>query len=291
MQKNQISNQTPNTPNSHTNEWRLSKYLSIFAQISRREAEKEIMSGGVVINNEKPKNAAVLVQKTDIVMFKNRRIMPSKQILEKSQEVECFAIYKPAGIIVTRNDEQKRAIVYSLLPKEMQNFHYIGRLDFNSEGLLLFTNNPKFARDVENPNNKIPRVYHVKVHGVLDEKKLHRMQKGVMIEGQSYRPDTIQILPRTKETSTNTWLEITLTTGKNREIRKLCEFFNLQVVKLVRFSYGHFSTKDFSKIGVHKLHERDIKKFTRFFQKPTTNPAVVVKAATIPATIVTPAVV
>ena len=254
--------QTTNTNNS---ELRLSKYLSIFAEISRRDAEKEIMSGSVKINNELPKNAAVLVKKGDIVMFKNRRIMPSKKILEKAQEVECVAIYKPIGVIVTRSDEKKRPVVYSILPKEMQNFHYIGRLDYNSEGLLLFTNNPKFARDMENPNNKIPRVYHVKVHGVLDEKKLNRMQKGVIIEGISYRPDKIQILPRTKEDSTNTWLEITLTTGKNREIRNLCEFFNLKVVKLIRFSYGHFNIKDFKRETVFKLSERDVKKFMKFF--------------------------
>ena len=263
-----MSQNTQESKGLQTNsEFRLSKYLSIFAEISRREAEKEIMGGSVTINNELPKNAAVLVEKGDIVMFKNRRIMPSNKILEKAQEIECVAIYKPIGVIVTRSDENKRQTVYSLLPKEMQNFHYIGRLDYNSEGLLLFTNNPKFARDMENPNNKIPRVYHVKVHGVLDAKKLSRMQKGVIIEGISYRPEEIRILPRTKETSTNTWLEITLTTGKNREIRNLCEFFHLQVVKLVRFSYGHFDIKDFPKIGVHKLYERDIKRFTKFFAK------------------------
>jgi 23S rRNA pseudouridine2605 synthase len=252
--------------NNTESEWRLSKYLSIFAQVSRREAEKEIMSGSVKINNELPKNAAVLVTKTDIVMFKNRRIMPSVKILEKSQEIECFSIYKPTGVIVTRSDEKNRKTVYNLLPKEMQNFHYIGRLDFNSEGLLFFTNNPKFARDLENPKNKIPRVYHVKVHGMLDEKKLNRMQKGVIIEGEGYRPEKISVLPRTSESSTNTWLEITLTTGKNREIRKLCEFFNLQVVKLVRFSFGAFSIKDFSREKIHKISEREVKKFLKLTQ-------------------------
>ena len=252
-----------NSESTNIQEWRLSKYLSLFANLSRREAEKEIMSGTVMVNSALPKNAAIVVTKGDIITYKKRRIMPSKTLLEKANEVECYAIYKPVGLIVTRKDEENRPIVYSLLPKEMQNFHYIGRLDFNSEGLLLFTNNPKFARDLENPKNKIPRVYHVKAHGLIDEKKLHRMQKGVIIEGESYKPDSITILPRTKEGASNTWLEITLTTGKNREIRKLLKHFNLQVVKLVRFSYGHFTIKDFQKEKLHKLSERDVKKFLK----------------------------
>ncbi len=257
-------------PNTELQEWRLSKYLSLFAGLSRREAEKECMSSSVMVNNTIPKNAAVIVTKKDIVTYKKRRILPSKALIEKSETIECYAIYKPTGIIVTRKDEVRRPIVYTLLPKEMHNFHYIGRLDFNSEGLLFFTNNPKFARDLENPKNEIPRTYHVKAYGTIDEKKLNRMRKGVIIEGESYRPQSINILPRTKEGASNSWLEITLTTGKNREIRKLLQHFNLQVVKLVRFSYGHISIKDFNREKLYRLTERDIKKFTNIFEKPTT---------------------
>lgn len=257
-----MSNTTPQ-------EWRLSKYLSLFAGLSRREAERECMSGTVMVNNALPKNAAVVVTKKDIVTCKNRRILPSKTLLEKADTVECYAIYKPTGIIVTRKDENKRPTVYTLLPPEMQNFHYVGRLDFNSEGLLLFTNNPKFARNLENPSNEIPRVYHVKAHGLVDEKKLARMQKGVIIEGESYRPQAVKVLPRTREGASNTWLEITLTTGKNREIRKLLEHFNLQVVKLVRFSYGHVSIKDFNRDKLHKVTERHIRRFMDAFTPPS----------------------
>ncbi|MDA0617138.1 MAG: pseudouridine synthase [Proteobacteria bacterium] len=255
--------------NIELQEWRLSKYLSLFAGLSRREAEKECMSETVMVNNAPPKNAAVIVTKSDIVIYKKRRIMPSKSLLEQADAIECYALYKPTGIIVSRKDEGKRPIVYTLLPKEMHNFHYIGRLDFNSEGLLLFTNNPKFARNLENPKNEIPRVYHVKAHGTIDEKKLNRMRKGVIIEGESHRPQSINILPRTKEGASNSWLEITLTTGKNREIRKLLEHFNLQVVKLVRFAYGHISIKDFNREKLYRLTERDIKKFTNICEKPT----------------------
>lgn len=237
-------------------QWRLSKFLSLFAGLSRREAEREIMSGNVMLNNAIPKNAAVMVEKSDIITYKKRRILPSKQKLEEASSTQVIAIYKPVGFVVTRSDEKLRKTVYNLLPKDMQSFHYIGRLDINSEGLLFFTNNPQFARSVENPKNQIPRVYHVKAHGLIDEKKLSRMQKGVIIEGISHRPDKISILPRTREESSNTWLEVTLTSGKNREIRKLLQHFNLQVAKLVRVSFGGFSIKDFPKESIHKLTVR-----------------------------------
>ncbi len=243
-------------------QWRLSKYLSIFASLSRRQAEKDIMDGLVMLNSSIPKNAAVIVGKKDIILYKKRRILPGKAILEQSQQIICYAVYKPTGLIVTRSDEKKRPTVYTALPSELHNFHYIGRLDINSEGLLLFTNNPKFARDLESPQNQIPRVYHVKAHGSVDDKKLHRMQKGVMIEGESYRPKDIKILSRTKESSSNTWFEITLVTGKNREIRKFLEHFNLKTAKLIRFSYGHLSIKDFNRDKLHRLSERHIKKFS-----------------------------
>ena len=151
--------------------WRLSKYLSLFANISRREAEREINIGNVMLNNALPKNAAISVTKKDIITYKKRRIVPSRSTIEKINNIECYAIYKPIGTIVTRNDEKNRKTVYDALPNEMQNFHYIGRLDYNSEGLLLFTNNSQFARNLENPKNNIPRTYHVKTYGLIDAKR------------------------------------------------------------------------------------------------------------------------
>lgn len=248
-------------------QWRLSKFLSLFADISRREAEKEIMSGNVMVNNALPKNAAIIVAKSDIVTYKKRRILPTKQKIEEVNVTKVIAIYKPIDLIVTRSDENDRPTIYTILPKEMQNFHYIGRLDINSEGLLFFTNNPKFARDLENPVNKIPRVYHIKAHGFIDDKKLERIQKGIIVDGISYKPHSIKVLPRTREGSSNTWLEITLTGGKNREIRKLLEHFNLQVAKLIRFSFGNFSIKDFSKDKIYTLTSREVKKLENFLKK------------------------
>jgi 23S rRNA pseudouridine2605 synthase len=251
---------------SNTEQWRLSKFISLFANISRNEAEKDIGKGLVTVNSSLPKNSAVIVTSKDFISYKKRRILASKSTITKAEEVHCYALYKPVGVIVTRSDEKNRQTVYSLLPKEMSNFHYVGRLDFNSEGLLFFTNNAQFARNIENPKHQIPRTYHVKAYGMIDEKKLNRMQKGVIIEGISHKPESIKILPRTKENSANTWLEITLITGKNREIRKLLEHFNLKVVKLIRFSFGEFTIKDFNKEKLYKLNEREIKKLQNFIR-------------------------
>ena len=256
-----------NQKNINETQWRLSKFLSLFGSVSRREAEKLCHAGQVKINNELPKNSAIIVTKKDIITMNNRRILASQRTLEEVSQDIIIAIYKPTGLIVTRSDEKNRPTIYTALPKSMENFHYVGRLDINSEGLILFTNNPKIARSLENPHNEVPRIYHVKAHGILDEKKLHRISKGVIIEGESYRPQSIKILPKTKENSSNSWIEIILTQGKNREIRKLLEHFNLQVAKLIRISFGNISIKDFPKESIYTLNTKQKEKLAKFYTK------------------------
>lgn len=233
---------------------RISKYIALHYKIARRDAEKDILAGHVLINGQKPKNAASIVNTGDEVVYNKTPVKKEKD------EPICIAIYKPTGLVVTRSDEKNRDTVYSILPPFMHNFHYVGRLDLNSEGLLLFTNSAPLARKLENPKTGIERVYHVKAHGHLDEKKLSRIEKGVIIEGESYKPKSVKLLARTKEGASNSWLEITLTSGKNREIRKLLEHFNLQVAKLVRYSFGNICIKDFNPKGVYRLTERDLKR-------------------------------
>jgi 23S rRNA pseudouridine2605 synthase len=237
---------------------RISKYIAMHYKIARRDAEKAILSGAVLINGEKPKNAASMVNDGDVVVYNKSQNVETK----KESVIICIAVYKPAGLVVTRSDEKNRDTIYSILPPFMYDFHYVGRLDLNSEGVLLFTNSAPFARKLENPKTGIERVYHVKAHGMLDEKKLSRIEKGVIIDGESYRPKSVKILPRTKEGASNSWLEIVLTSGKNREIRKLLEHFNLQVAKLVRYSFGNICIKDFNPKGVYRLTEKDLKKLT-----------------------------
>jgi 23S rRNA pseudouridine2605 synthase len=235
---------------------RISKYIALHYEIARRDAEKDILAGYVLVNGEKPKNAASMISESDVIKYTKT---PEKKTKPEDIAI-CIAVYKPVGLIVTRSDEKGRDTIYSILPEFMHNFHYVGRLDLNSEGILLFTNSAPLARKLENPKTAIERVYHVKAHGVLDDKKLARIEKGVIIEGESHRPKSVRLLPRTKEGSSNSWLEITLTAGKNREIRKLLEHFNLQVAKLVRYSFGNICVKDFNPKGVYRLTERDLKK-------------------------------
>ena len=136
-----------------------------------------------------------------------------------------------------------------MLPANKQNLLSIGRLDFNTEGLLLFTNNGEIARYYELPKNKIKRIYDVKVFGDFKESYLKKIQDGVKIRGITYNVDKIVL---TKRLKTNNWFRIYLSEGKNREIRKIFENFNLIVNRIIRTNYGEYS--------INKMRSGEFKK-------------------------------
>ena len=159
-----------------------------------------------------------------------------------SKEFVLLAVNKPRGIICTHNDEKNRKRIYDLIPKTFirnikGNLHSIGRLDFNSQGLILLTNNTKIKAYLEKPSSKIIRTYKVKVQGLLTDSIVKKTKKGMYINNIFYSVKKIEIIKKTKSYS---WLLIKLDEGKNNHIRKVFKKLGFSVNKLVRIQYGPY---------------------------------------------------
>jgi 23S rRNA pseudouridine2605 synthase len=151
--------------------------------------------------------------------------------------VRLWRYHKPAGLVTTHRDEKGRPTVFDALPKELPRLISVGRLDLNSEGLLLLTNDGALARRLELPATGWMRRYKVRVHGVVDPPRLAALAGGITIDGVAY--GTIRAsLERVQ--GSNAWIAMTLAEGKNREVRRVLEHLGLQVTRLIRLSYGPF---------------------------------------------------
>lgn len=209
---------------------RIAKVMAAAGLCSRREAERWIESGRVIVNGDVLTTPAKTVDGND-------RILVDGKPLAGKQERRLWCYHKPAGVMTTHRDPQGRPTVFDKLPPQLPRVISVGRLDFNSEGLLLLTTDGGLARELELPARGWKRRYRVRVHGQVTPEIVGRLQKGVKIEGVSYAPCQIEI---ERQQGTNTWVIMTLTEGKNREIRRMMAFFGLEVTRLIRVSYGPF---------------------------------------------------
>ena len=208
----------------------LSKKVSEEFKISRKRAEEIIKEGQIFINEIEEKRPFIKILETQFISV--------KKDISKSK-IRLLIFNKPKGCITTQNDEKERKTIYYYLPKKFHEFHYIGRLDYNTEGLLILTNNKKYKRELENPQNNITRRYVVKVVGNIDVKKINSMNQKIYGE-LVYKKPNIKLLSQNKNTNT---LIFELHEGKNREIRKICEIFNLRVDSLKRINFGQYHLK------------------------------------------------
>ena len=228
---------------------RIAKFLARSGICSRREAEKLILSGRITVNGETVETPAFLVDGTETVLFDGEKI-------NKKDKTRLWLYHKPSGLITTHKDDKDRNTVFANLPAWLPRVISVGRLDLNSEGLLLLTNDGALSRALELPSNGWSRRYKVKVHGLLDETKLKSLEKGVEIDGVKYAGCKITI--DSKQTS-NAWLTVALTEGKNREIRKLMASIGLEVARLIRISYGPFQLGALKAGEVKEVPEKVLK--------------------------------
>lgn len=207
---------------------RLAKLISNAGLCSRRDAEKLILDGQVKVDG-----ITVTSPATNVNI--ENQIEVSGSLITSSQKSRLWIYYKPAGLITTHKDPLSRKTVFEQLTG-LPRVISIGRLDLNSEGLLLLTNNGDLARQFELPSSKLKRVYHVRAYGNPDP-LLKNNYKNLEIDGIFYNPQSIKLI---KKSSSNAWFEVVLFEGKNREIRRIFEHFGLKVNKLIRTEYGDF---------------------------------------------------
>jgi 23S rRNA pseudouridine2605 synthase len=214
---------------------RIAKVIARAGLCSRRDAERWINDGRVCVNGKTLDTPAFTVVPED-------KILVDGKPLPASEATRLFLYHKPVGLVTTARDEKNRATVFDKLPKSLPRVVSVGRLDLNSEGLLLLTNDGGLARYLELPANAMKRRYRVRVNGVVKPAHLASLVKGVTVEGMNYGP--IEATMERAQSGANVWVTITLKEGKNREIRKVMAHLGLQVSRLIRTSYGPFELAD-----------------------------------------------
>ena len=209
---------------------RIAKWLARAGVASRRDAEKMLEQSRVVLNNSLVSHPASFVQPGDIVLVDGTPVEPPDR-------ARLWRYHKPDGLVTTHRDPQGRATVFASLPPGLPRVVSVGRLDLNSEGLLLLTNDGGLARRLELPANGWLRRYRVRVFGVVDERQLAALSEGPTIEGVRYGSIEAGLDSRKGD---NAWLTVSLREGRNREIRRVMASLNLHVSRLIRTAYGPF---------------------------------------------------
>jgi 23S rRNA pseudouridine2605 synthase len=232
---------------------RIAKRMARAGLCSRRDAERWIFEGRVTIDGE-------VLTTPAIVVSDKMKIHVDGKLLTDAPEPRLWIYHKPAGLLTTHRDPQGRPTIFQSLPRSMPRVISIGRLDLNSEGLLLLTNDGELSRYAELPSTGWARSYQVRVFGRVDEAALADLIKGITIDGISYGPIEAELDDPSYNTRSNTWLFITLYEGKNREIRKVMEYLGLRVNRLIRVSYGPFTLGDLEPGQIKEVPRAEIKK-------------------------------
>ena len=231
---------------------RIAKFLSHAGVCSRREAERLIEEGKVSLNGQVLQTPAQTITPQDHIEVEGKRIT-----LKEKTCLWCY--HKPVGLLCTHYDPQGRPTIFqSLTSLNLSHVISVGRLDLNSEGLLLLTNIGELARFLELPSHNHQRTYRVRVKGLVQEQHLIQLRQGITVEGIHYKPVDVTI---DRFQSSNTWLYMTLSEGKNREIRRLMEHFGYQVNRLIRTCYGPFSLGTLKPGEVKEVPESALRDF------------------------------
>ncbi|MGZ3217499.1 pseudouridine synthase [Paracoccus sp. T5] len=243
-------NQTPDrkTPQSapRTDADRIAKVMARAGVASRREAERMIVEGRVSVNGKKIDSPALDVLPTD-------RITVDGKKLDEPQETRLWLYYKPLGLITSENDELGRQTVFDALPRDMPRVMTVGRLDLNSEGLLLLTNDGELKRRLELPATGWLRRYRVRVNGTPSDMTFDPLRRGVTIEGEDFSPMEIKL---DSQQGANAWISVGIREGKNREIRRAMAHVGLQVNRLIRIGYGPFKLTGMEKNQVTEVKRK-----------------------------------
>ncbi|MDD2840084.1 MAG: pseudouridine synthase [Rickettsiales bacterium] len=210
---------------------RIAKVIARMGYCSRREAEKLIADGSVKVNG--------VVITSPAINITDQSIKINNKLLSKREKTRLWLYNKPKGTSVSTGKTEKVPTIFDLLPKNMPRVIAIGRLDINTEGLLLLTNNGELSTFVGSPKTAWTRNYRVRVFGKLNKERFEVLGRdGITVAGMRYKP--IKIVVEKEGESANSWLKVSITEGKNREVKNIMAELGLQVTRLIRTGFGPF---------------------------------------------------
>lgn len=239
---------------------RLNKYIASSGLCSRRKADEIIEEGRVLVNGKKVTELGFLVQPKDKVFVDRKLIHPVKH--------EYYRFYKPAGYITTADDEKGRKTIYDLLPETMLHLKPVGRLDKDSTGLLILTNDGDLINELTHPSIKVPKVYHVSINGRIHPHEVEQLVNGVEIEKGKVAYADISVL---EIDNNKTMMEVTLYQGLNRQIRKMFEHVGYEVKSLKRIQHATISIQGLKRGDVKPLKPQQIKELRNFLNRISKN--------------------
>ena len=234
------------TPEPPVSGDRIAKVMARSGVASRREAERMILEGRVTVNGNKISSPALDITSSDKVSVDGKP-------LEAPQETRLWLYYKPLGLVTSESDEKGRQTVFDALPRDLPRVMSVGRLDLNSEGLLLLTNDGELKRRLELPSTGWLRRYRVRVNGQPNDLTFASLRRGVEIDGEEFSPMEIKL---DGQQGANAWLTVGIREGKNREIRRAMSHVGLQVNRLIRVAYGPFKLTGMEANEVKEIKRR-----------------------------------
>ena len=228
---------------------RIAKYLARAGIASRREIERMIAIGQISLNGKLLDTPAVKVTSADVILVNGTPV-------GEADKVRFWRYYKPIGLVTTDRDEKGRETIYDHFPPNIPRVMTVGRLDINSEGLLLLTNDGGFKRQLELPSTGWLRRYRVRVNGNPTEAMVEPLRQGIVVDRERFKGMEVRL---DRQQGSNAWLTIGLREGKNREIRRAMEYVGLRVNRLIRTSYGPFKLDDLNPGDVEEMKAKTIK--------------------------------
>lgn len=239
---------------------RIAKALARAGVGSRRDVERMIGEGRISLKGKTLDTPAVLVKSLE-------GIKVDGELVQQAEATKLWRMHKTKGTLTTHKDPEGRPTVFDKLPNHMGRVISVGRLDMNTEGLLLLTNDGALARWMELPANALVRKYRVRVHGRVDQKALNKLKDGVTIDGVHYGEVDAKVETRSKkqaeegpvaQKAANSWLTVAIREGKNREVRRVMEHLGLTVNRLIRTHYGPFSLGTLPGAAVAQVNDKQL---------------------------------
>lgn len=238
---------------SQREEQRIAKLLARAGIASRREIERMIGEGRIAIDGVKIETPATLLKSLKGVTVDGKPV-------KAPEAARLFRFHKPRGLLTTERDPKGRPTIYDRIPKGLPRLMPVGRLDLNTEGLLLMTTDGGLKRQLELPATGIERTYRARAYGKVTQAQLEDLMMGIEIEGIRYGSINANVERRT---GANVWIEMRLSEGKNREVRRVLEFLGLEVSRLIRISYGPFELGDLAPNAVEEVKQHELVAFRK----------------------------